>query len=614
MTVFGAGFRVTVVFALALTIGMSFVQVRAADIPNPSVDVPPEWLTLAESSGFRKTPRHQETIDYCAKLAAHSPFVNYQTFGASAMLRELPLMILSNQKVFSPSQLSHTSRAVVMIQNGIHAGECAGKDASLMLMRDILVTGQHADLLDSLIILVMPIYNVDGHERFGPYSRINQNGPDEMGWRVTGQNLNLNRDYIKMDAIETRAALELFNQWRPDFHFDTHTTDGGDWQYDVAYAFGSELVMPQQVQAWLEETWKTTVIPGLESAGHVPVRYFGMVDSKDPTKGVRSGGFSPRFSTGYFAIRNRPSLLVETHVLKPYRTRVIGQYNILLHTLRAIAKDPDALRNAVRRADEETSANHGRPAADRPAILRVERAEGSKPFTFKGVESRVVDSEISGGKWIQYDPTKPVEIPSLWYGEEKISRTVEPPHAYIIPPEWTDAIDMVRFHGLKAYRIEDPVTIEVETYRLTKPKFATRPYESRFRVSFETSKVKETRTYRPASLVVPLDQPDAKVAIHMFEPEAPDSLVSWGFFHSIFERKEYAEHYMLEPLARKMMEENPALKAEFERRLREDQEFAANPRARLYFFYERSPYFDQMLGVYPIGRVLAPIDVRKFPV
>ncbi|MER3522881.1 MAG: hypothetical protein C4326_02135, partial [Ignavibacteria bacterium] len=195
-----------------------------------------EWLTPYERSGFVRTPRYDETVAYCTRMAAASPWVHYTSFGVSPQGRALPLVILSKERLFDPRSAQASGKAMVLIQSGIHAGEIDGKDASLMLMREIAITKQLASLLDNTILLFVPIFNVDGHERFGPYNRINQRGPEEMGWRTTAQNLNLNRDYMKADAPEMRALLKLFAAWLPDLYVDCHVTDGIDVQYDVTYA------------------------------------------------------------------------------------------------------------------------------------------------------------------------------------------------------------------------------------------------------------------------------------------------------------------------------------------------------------------------------------------
>ena len=579
----------------------------------PSTDVSKEWLTKAEQTAFRETPRYDETVRFCQRLAAASDLIDYRSFGLSPEGRELPLVIASKDGTFTPQEARAAGKLIVLVQNCIHAGECAGKDASLMLLRDIAITKTRKGLLDHTVLLVVPIFNVDGHERFSPDSRINQNGPIEMGWRVTSRNLNLNRDYIKADAAEMRAWLSLWNAWRPDLHFDNHTTDGGNWQYDLMYTADTSPTAAPPVARWLENVLYPQLIPALEADGHLPAVFFGLIDSKDPSKGIRSGPFSPRFSTGYVSIRNRPSILVETHMLKPYRTRVIVHYNIMLRTLELLNRDPHSLREAIRTADESTVRLGTKYDPDRRLPVAVGRSDDSVPFSFKGYANRRELSDVSGDVRIVYDDTKPIEIDTVWHNGMKVTKAVNPPLAYIIPPQWTEVIGLVKAHGLRSERLAKPTTVEVESYRFSDVSFAGRPFEGRFRARFQTEMIVERRTFPAGSVVVPLDQPDAKVAIHMLEPDAPDSLASWGFFNAIFEQKEYAEHYILEDLARRMIEADPTLREEFESKIRSDRSFASSPRSRLYFFYKRSPHWDASINVYPIARLTRPIASATVP-
>ncbi|MGD2109592.1 MAG: M14 family metallopeptidase [Phycisphaerae bacterium] len=585
----------------------------AAAPANPSANVPAEWLTKAEQTAFRETPRYDETMAYARRLASTSEWIDFQSFGTSPEGRDMGLLVASKDNAFTPAAARRSGKLIVLVQNCIHAGECAGKDASLMLLRDIAVTRTRAELLDNVILLVIPIFNLDGHERFSPYSRINQNGPDEMGWRVTSRNLNLNRDYLKADTVEMRAWLGLWNEWRPHMHFDNHTTDGGDWQYDLTYAADTHAAAAPQIARWLTEQLYPDVLPALARDGHVVMQYFGLVDSKDLTKGIRSGGFSPRYSTGYVSIRNRPSILVEVHVLEPYRTRVIGTYNIMLHTLELLNRQPQALREAIAAADASTKAIGASYDPQRRLPVAIRRTDDGEPITFKGFATRRELSGISGDVRVIYDNTTPIDVETVWYHTTEVKTEVTPPLAYIIPPQWTEAVELARAHGLRCERLLEPVTGEFESYRFSEVSFPSRPYEGRFQPRFTVEPITERRTYRRGSVIVPLDQPDAKVAVHLFEPNAPDSLVAWGLFNAVFEQKEYVEHYVMETKAREMLAADPALRETFEEKVRTHREFAADPRARLYFFYKRSPYWDDRMNVYPVARITKPIGAATQP-
>ena len=579
----------------------------------PSRGVPPDWLTEAEQTDFRETPRYDETMAYAKRLAVASEWIAVQSFGRSPEGRELPLIVASKDRAFTPAAARATGKFVVLVQCCIHAGECGGKDAALMLLRDMAVTKTRATLLEQVILLVIPIFNVDGHERFSPYNRINQNGPAEMGWRTTAQNLNLNRDYIKADAPEMRAWLTLWNAWKPDLHFDHHATDGGDWQYDVTIDADTHATAAPPVAAWIDKTLIPRLFADLEADGHRPGIYWNFIDGGDPKQGIESGGFSPRFSQGYVASRNRPSILVEAHMLKPYRTRVLTHYRIVQHALELIGRDPAPLREAIRDADAWTMKAGVTQDPSAKLTLTVKTTKEPTPIVFKGVAHRTELSEISGAVRIIYDGTKPIEFDTVWFKSTEPDLTIDPPLAYIIPPQWTEAIDRVKLHGLTAERLTEPATIEVQSYRFKDVTFGSRPYEGRQTANFKSERFTELRDYPAGSIIVPLNQSGARVAIHLFEPDAPDSLVRWGFFNTVFERKQYAEGYTLEALARKMLGADPKLGEEFETKVRTDREFAASARARLNFFFERSPYWDQSLNVYPIARIVTPLTAPREP-
>ena len=594
------------VLCLALFTTTWAVGARAAVTATPAA--PDDWLTPAERSDFRETPRHAETVAFCKRLAEASEWITYREFGCTPRGRALPLVVAAAPGCSTAIQARAAGKVVVLAQACIHPGECAGKDAMLMLLRDIAITGTQRELLEHVVLVVMPIFNADGHERFGPYSRINQNGPDEMGWRVTARNLNLNRDYLKADASEMRAWLTVWRTWQPDLMIDHHTTDGGDWQYDIMLATERHAIAAPAVVRWLEQQVDPYLRPALERDGHVPTTYFFLRDPTDPAQGIVSGGFGPRYSTGYAALWHRPAFLVETHMLKPYRTRVLAHYHLTQHLLEVINRDPQALLAAIATAEEATRSRLAESGPDqRPTVpLRVERTERSETIQFQGVAYTRAQSDVSGTWRIIYDASTPREFETQWWHELRVAEKVTVPRAYLVPPEWTDVIDVLRANGVMMRRLKKACTVEVEMYRLDEVSFPERPVEGRFRPKYNARSVTESRTFPAGTMLVPVDSARALLAVHLLEPGSPDSLLAWGSFNAVFERKEYAEGYILEALARQMLADDPALREEFRRQLAEDEAFAADPRARLGFFYERSPYWDQQLNLYPVARWVGP--------
>ncbi len=565
-------------------------------------NMPDVWQTVAEKTNYTKTLTYDETVAYCRRLDAASNLIVYKTYGKSGEGRDMPLLIAASGGAFTPELARKQGKAVVLVQAGIHAGEIDGKDAGLALFRDIAITKTRLDLLKDVVIIFEVIYNVDGHENSNPFMRINQNGPDEMGFRANASNLNLNRDYMKADAPETRAWLGLWNEWRPDLFIDCHVTDGADFQYNVTYEYAHFQEVNPAIKTWMDEHFDGNVVPKVEKEGNLLTHYVEFA-GREVTGGIATFIATPRFATGYTPLRNRAGLLIETHVYKPYKSRVRGTYDILRYTVEEMGREKASLFAANKKANDETIERGRTYDVLRQFPLALDVTKNSTPLAFKGTEYSIDDSPISGGKRLVYG-TKPLNITIPKFDEGKVTTSVAPPLYYIVPPQYKDVIDVLRLHGVKFEVLKKAMTVEVESYKLTEPKWATTSFENRITLTCKQTPVKETRTYAAGSILIPMAQEAANVAIHLLEPNGPDSFVYWGFFNSIFEQKEYGESYQIEKVAAAILANDPKLKAEFEAKLK-DESFAKNPRARLNFFYERSPYFlNQKVGIYPVGRIV----------
>ena len=560
------------------------------------------WLTHAELSNWEETSRYPETISYCKRLAEASSWIRYAPFGTSPQGRELPLLIVSKNGAFTPDSARAMKMPVVLVINGIHSGEIAGKEASLMMLREILVTRSLASLLDGVVLLMVPIFNVDGHERCSPYNRINQNGPKEMGWRASAQNLNLNRDWMKADQPEMQAMLRLYNTWLPHLVIDNHVTNGGDYQYDVTYILDDHPRVAPQIRSYMKEYLEPYLEEALRERGHVPLSYFEFRDANDPGEGIMAPPLSPRFSDGYGTVQNRPTIVVETHMLKSFEVRIRAHYNLMIAVLQKLNAEPDVLLNAVDAAESDTTrmGETYDPAAAYP--ISVELSEASEPIQFRGIEYTHEPSAISGSTRITYGP-EPRTFTVPFYRTTFAEKTVAPPLGYVIPVEWPAIKERLELHGVAVRKLKREITAEFETYRFSDVTFDSFPYEGRQLPHYRSERVVEARTLRAGSTFVRLNQRSNAVILGLLEPEAPDSLVAWGFLNPIFEEKEYAEHYILEKLAEQMLENSAALREEFEDLLDRDEAFAASPAARLKFFYDRSPFKDPWRNAYPIVRV-----------
>jgi len=574
-----------------------------------------DWTTPAEAAHFKTTPSYADTRAYLEKLAAAAPDrLRLTRFGVSPEGRDLMLVVAASGGEFTPEAARASGKEIVFVQAGIHAGEIEGKDAGLMLLRDLVdakAAGartspaaerlKHA--LDHAILLYLPIFNVDGHENSNPYLRINQNGPAEMGFRATAQNLNLNRDYIKADAPEMQAWLALWNAWLPDFLADIHTTDGADYRYDLTWYTEDWGPLDYGVKAWQDTALKKRIFAATNKRGHLLSPYLELKDHRDITKGIENFGSGQRFSTGYVALQNRAALLVETHMLKPYEVRVRVTYDLVAAILDDIRAHPGELRRVVEAADRNTIARANQPGATLPILF----AAGDKPVAMilKGFDFTQTKSEISGDIWTQYDPARPKDYSIPNWRDLVVAKSATLPAAYLVPAGWPQVIAKLKLHGLHVETTTQPLTLAVQRYQIDDPHWASTPFEGHLMLRKFVAKTENaTLTFPPGSAVVRMDQRAANVAVNLLEPDAPDSLLRWGTFNAIFEQKEGADARVLEKLARDMLAQDTSLKAEFEQRLKNDAGFAADPRARLEFFYRRSPWYaKQNIGAYPVVKL-----------
>ncbi|EIM00528.1 peptidase M14 [Rhodanobacter thiooxydans] len=569
-----------------------------------------DWTTPAEAAQFHTTPSYADTLAYLERLQRAAPgVIQLETFGTTPQGRPMTVVIASAGGSFTPTAARAVHKPVVLLQAGIHPGEIEGKDAGLMLLRDVAVAGKYPHLLDRVVLVYIPVFSVDGHENASPYHRINQNGPESMGFRGQSQYLNLNRDYVKADAPEMRAWLKLWQRWLPDFLIDVHTTDGADYQYDLTWYTEDPHKLNPAVSAWQHDAIVNHVLPAYEKRGHLASIYLEFKDGRDPRKGIVNFGSGPRFSTGYAALQNRPALLIETHMLKPYANRVRAVYDLVELMLERIGAQPAALLAATAKADADTVAR----ARDTNARVALSFKPDPQPakFELKGYAFTLSHSDISNSEWIRYDPRAPKNYTIDNWNGLLPDVLVAPPAAYAVPAQWTALIDRLDAHGITYRRTDRPLTIRAEGYLLDDPVWASKPFEGHLMLrDFRLRAVPRQVSLPAGSAIVPLDQRAANVAIELLEPRAPDSLLRWGFLDAVFEPKEYGEPRVLEQLARDMLAKDPALQTAFARKLHDDPAFAADSRTRLMYFFERSPWYAaQDVGAYPVLR----LDAAQLP-
>lgn len=564
-----------------------------------------EWLTHFENSNQLESPDYENTLKYFQRFVDKTPFVKIKTIGYTPQGREIKVIIVSKDKAFSPEQAKKAGKPIILIQNGIHPGEIEGKDACMLLLREMLITKEKEHLLDKVILLIIPVLNIDGHERLSPFNRPNQNGPKKMGWRTNALNHNLNRDYLKADSPEIRSFLNLFNDWVPDFMIDNHTTNGADYQYHVTYGIETHQNIDKGLVDWINNKYLPYLLPKVEQDGFLTGPY---MEFKDGTieSGLLDLPSAPRFSHGYCASQNRVCLLVETHSLKPFGNRVFSTKSMMEHSIKFINDNYREILLLNKQADKQTVKNYLVDKKKFPLVL-VGNGKYDK-FLFKGFEWYDEYSEITGSTVRKYtDKAMEIEIPV--FNKANSLRKITVPAAYLIPTQFGNIIEVLKSHQIKFNLIKQNKKLKVEKYKFENVRFATQPYEGRQQVSFKCTSFSATETIESGTIIVYTKQRQLRVIVNLLEPEATDSFVHWGFFNAFFERKEYAEAYVMEPYAKQMIKDDAQLKFEFFKRLDGDESFRNNPGERLDYFYKRSPFYDKGENIYPIMRLINKTDI-----
>jgi hypothetical protein len=557
-------------------------------------------ITVSEASGFEKTGRYAEVAPLCQAFAQRWPrAVRCFDFGTTPEGRPMQAIAISTSGALEPAQAKARKLPVVLVQGGIHAGEIDGKDAGFQVMRQLLEGKRARGTLDKLVWVFVPVFNADGHERFAAWNRPNQRGPEEMGVRSTGQNLNLNRDYMKADAPEMQAMLALVDAWDPLLAVDLHVTDGAKFRHDVSVQVEPSHEGDPTLQRDGADL-RAAVIADLTRHGSHPLPFYpSLAENDNPAAGFADEIYPPRFSHGYFQLRNRFGMLVETHSWLRYPQRVAITGNTIVSLLQQVAAHGTAWRADADAADQAATALGGQPQ-----VLDWKANDTPRMIDFLGYAYTRTPSEVSGGLMTRYDETKPQiwHIPLRDTMEPSVT-TIAPRAGYLVPAAWAPIVEpKLRVHGLQYRRIGIAEALPAQAFRASRIDFDKTSTEGRQRLKLTGDWNEETAQLPAGSLFVPIAQPRARLVVALLDPAAPDSLLQWGLFNAAYERKEYMEGYVAEEVAQEMLRD-PAVKAQFDQRLKDDPAFAGNPRARLEFFARRHASWDTHYGLYPVLRV-----------
>lgn len=553
------------------------------------------WITPAEKSDFKSTPTLAETIAYLKWLAKKTPQIQLRELDFGT--KNLPgfAVLVSKEGLMKPTDFAKTGKPHLFVQAGIHSGEIDGKDAGLMLLRDIAL-GKKKGLLDKVNFIFIPVLNIEGHESPSPFNRPNQLGPENAGLRTNAHNLNLNRDYMKQETKEIQSVMGLIHDSKPDLYMDIHVTDGADYQYDITYGYTGPHGHSPAISHWLDSVFSPTINRELKALGHIPGPFLNSTNDRDFSDGNTEITYGPNFSHGYGNLIHLPAVLVENHSLKPYKQRVLGTYALMEATLKLLADKSSSLRGAVEKDSK-------RRESQVPFAWKVPQRTKPDSMEHLGIQSRMKKSAVTGAEyveWLGIPETKRI----AHYKMDSATILVNRPKGYWIPASHREWWMMLKLrHNIQVEVLDQPREAQVAFYKMKEPVFASRPFEGHIQVKAKT--VKEVRNFRmeAGSMFVSTDQPLGNLVMALLEPDSPESLFQWGYFNSIFQQTEYIEPYFMEPIAQKMLEESPELRQQFEQKKRENPAFAANPRAILEWFFAQSPYADMRFQWYPVGRV-----------
>jgi hypothetical protein len=555
--------------------------------------------TRFEKSGGLETGTYAEVIKYYEQLGQDFPEVNVQTIGQTDSGHPLHLITVSTDKTFAFSKAHQSGKAVILINNGIHPGEPDGIDASMMLVRDYLTDSEKRPLLDNIVLAIIPIYNIGGALNRNSNSRTNQIGPKEYGFRGNAKNYDLNRDFIKMDSKNAFAFAEINHLVKPDIIIDTHVSNGADYQYNITHL----ATQPDKLGGDLGSYLKNEMIPKLEGGmyelGEQIVPFVNVYNKSPDIDGYVQFMDSPRYSSGYTALFQSLGFTIETHMLKPFDSRVKATYKFIQTIMKIMSTDIDKIKQM-----RSTLSNTNLAGQRHPVGWRMDRSS-SRMLNFKGYEAETIKSSVTGLDRLFYNREKPYNKQIPYYNHYVPWKSIVAPAYYVVPKAWSEVIDRLQINQVIMKPVEADSTISVQAYRIKKYNSSSNPYEGHYQHSgAEVERFDKAITLTKGDFIIAVNQPNGRFLVEVLEPQAVDSYFNWNFFDTILQQKEYFSPYVFEDIAAKLLKENKELRDEFNAKKKINPEFAKNSYSQLDFIYKRSPHYEDKHMVYPIYRIM----------
>lgn len=555
-----------------------------------------KFTTLFETSKGTETPTYQEVISFYEQLAKEYKTISLFTFGDTDAGFPLNLVVFNVDEITAIENVANSSKIKVFINNGIHPGESDGIDASMLLLRDIAQSKKLQKKYKNTIICVIPVYNIGGALNRNSHTRANQNGPKSYGFRGNARNYDLNRDFIKQDSKNAAAFAGIFHTVNPEIFIDNHVSNGANYQYAITHLFTQHNKRGGKLGDFLEYKMRPFLEESLAKK-NIPITPYVNVWGSTPEKGFSQFYDSPRYSTGYTTLFNTLGLMVETHMLKPYKIRVEQTYQLLFSTLDFGKENRNVIKNLKLNAVNEIHSKKKYPISF--------MVDGNNPtqFEFKGYEADTLESKVTSGKRLFYDETKPFTKQINYYNNFVATKEVTIPKAYILPQSWHRVIERLANNNIKFTRFKNDTIIQVQLNHISDYKTRTAAYEGHYlHYNTKTKSSTEKVTFRKDDLYIPTNQNGIRYLLETLEAEAIDSFFNWNFFDTILQQKEHFSAYVFEDIAEQLLKENLELREKFKEKLK-DGTFAKNANAQLEFIYKNSAHYEKAHLQLPVYKV-----------
>ena len=553
-------------------------------------------LTPFEQSKGKETGTYDEVISFYQSLAQASENIRMIEMGTTDVGQPLHLIIVDHDQDFDFSVSREKGKKILLINNGIHPGEPDGIESSMMLARDL---AQGDEEYADIVVAIIPIYNVGGALNRNQFSRANQNGPREYGFRGNARNYDLNRDFVKSDTKNARSFYRIFHKVRPHLFIDTHVSNGADYQYNITHLATQHNKLGGPLGEFLEQTF-TPALEEAMAAHEEPITPYVNVFNRTPDP----EGFSqfidyPRYSTGYTTLFHTLGFMIETHMLKPFEKRVQATSQFLWSSMDLLNQFGDPINTRMKLQEEQYNASSDH------AIDWSVRRDTSTTITFLGYEGKIQESAVTGLDRLKYDRSKPFSREIPYYNIFEVSRRVTVPSAYIIPQGWHSVIDRLQENEIQYQQLKEDRELVVERYEIMDVESLESPYEGHFRhTHLTTAVIRDTILFFKGDYLFPTDQWGGRFLVETLEPEAPDSYFRWNFFDMILQRKEGFSPYVFEDVAEDLLKNDPALRTAFEKQKKENPGFAESAFQQLGFIYKHSEYFEKAFSRYPVYRLI----------